>query len=98
MSTATTHIKTDKQIVPALRFKEFEDKLINLGFADVGKILIGLTHKPNYTKKGRPFLSSKNISNGYIDFEDIQYISEEEFQSMSASTKPKIGDILFTRV
>ena len=24
MSTATTHIKTDKQLVPALRFKEFE--------------------------------------------------------------------------
>ena len=25
MSNVTTHIKTDKQLVPALRFKEFEN-------------------------------------------------------------------------
>ncbi|MFT6841918.1 MAG: type I restriction enzyme S subunit [Psychroserpens sp.] len=98
MSTALTHIETEKLFVPALRFKQFEDKLINLGFSDVGKILIGLTHKPDYIKTGRPFLSSKNISKRYIDFEDIKYISEEEFQSMPSSTKPKRGDILFTRV
>lgn len=90
--------KMEKENVPQLRFPEFQDELKSVGFADVGKIHIGLTHTPDYQKKGRPFLSSKNISNGYIDFSDIQYISEEKFQSMPESTKPKKGDILFTRV
>lgn len=67
-------------------------------FADTGKILIGLTHTPEYQPTGRPFLSSKNISGDTIDFENIQYITEEKFQSMPESTKPKRGDILFTRV
>ena len=106
MSTSTTHIKTEKRstersrskLVPELRFKEFDDALSTLGFSEVGKILIGLTHKPEYVKTGRPFLSSKNISGGFIDFENIKFISEEEFQSMPESTKPKKGDILFTRV
>ncbi|MGO4819589.1 restriction endonuclease subunit S [Flavobacterium sp. W22_SRS_FP1] len=67
-------------------------------FADTGKILIGLTHTPEYQPTGRPFLSSKNISGAFIDYNNIQYISEEKFQSMPESTKPKKGDILFTRV
>lgn len=67
-------------------------------FADTGKILIGLTHTPEYQPTGRPFLSSKNISRAYIDYNNIQYISEEKFQSMPESTKPRKGDILFTRV
>ena len=106
MGTATTPIETEKRstepsrskLVPTLRFKEFEDNLAKVGFADVGKILIGLTHKPEYISSGRPFLSSKNISGGFIDFDNIKYISEEKFQSMPQSTKPKRGDILFTRV
>lgn len=84
--------------VPRLRFSEFNEELMNVGFTELGKILIGLTHKPEYLDNGIPFLSSKNISNGYIDFEDIHYISSKKFESMSKSSKPKKGDILFTRV
>ncbi|WCC46644.1 restriction endonuclease subunit S [Tenacibaculum finnmarkense] len=70
----------------------------NVRFSELGDIKIGLTHKPDYIETGVPFLSSKNISNGYIDFDNIKYISKEKFESMSDSTKPKVGDILFTRV
>jgi len=98
MSTTITHSTKKKTLVPKLRFEEFKEPLENIGFADVGKILIGLTHTPIYLQEGKPFLSSKNISAGYIDYENIQYISEEEFNGMSESTKPKKGDILFTRV
>ena len=84
--------------VPKLRFKEFSDELNNYHFIDIGKVKIGLTHTPKYVEKGIPFLSSKNISKGYIDFDEVQYISKEEFESMPKSTKPQKGDILFTRV
>ncbi len=89
---------TEGETIPKLRFKGFKDNLKLIGFAELGEIKIGLTHTPKYIKTGVKFLSSKNISNGYIDFENVQYISEDEFLNMPESTKPKKGDILFTRV
>ena len=89
---------SEGETVPKLRFPEFDEVLKTVGFAELGEIKIGLTHKPEYLDSGKPFLSSRNISNGYIDFENIKYISEEKFSSMPESTKPKVGDILFTRV
>jgi type I restriction enzyme, S subunit len=83
---------------PKYRFPNYKSSLNKVGFADLGDIKIGLTHKPDYINSGVPFLSSKNISGGFIDFENVQYISQEKFQSMPESTKPKLGDILFTRV
>lgn len=83
---------------PKYRFPEFTSPLRKVGFSDLGDIKIGLTHKPDYIKNGVPFLSSKNISKGFIDFDDVQYISLEKFESMPDSTKPIVGDILFTRV
>ena len=59
---------------------------------------LGLTATPHYVSSGIPFLSSKNISNDYIDFSDIKYISKDDYIKASNSAKPRIGDILFTRV
>lgn len=81
---------------PKLRFGNTE--LSQVLFDSLVKIKIGLTHTPRYVTCGRPFLSSKNISKGYIDFEDIKYMSEEEFSSLPSGAKPIVGDILFTRV
>ena len=84
--------------IPKLRFPQYGNPLTDVGFTDLGKIMIGLTHTPNYITTGRPFLSSKNISQGFIDFENIKYISEDEFQNLPKGAKPIKGDILFTRV
>lgn len=84
--------------IPKLRFPQYGNPLIDVGFTDLGKIMIGLTHTPDYITTGRPFLSSKNISQGFIDFENIKYISEDEFQNLPKGAKPIKGDILFTRV
>lgn len=65
---------------------------------DVAGIYLGLTHKPKYVEKGIPFLSSQNVSGGYLDFDNIKYISQEEFKNASDTIKPKMGDILFSRV
>ena len=83
---------------PKYRFPDFTRPLSKVGFADLGDIKIGLTHKPDYISSGVPFLSSKNISGGFINFNNVQYISSDKFESMPESTKPKFGDILFTRV
>lgn len=65
---------------------------------EVAEIYLGLTHKPKYVEAGVPFLSSQNVSAGYLDFDNIKYISQEEFDKASSTIKPKIGDVLFSRV
>lgn len=65
---------------------------------EVAEIYLGLTHKPKYVEAGIPFLSSQNVSSGYLDFDNIKYISQEEFDKASSTIKPKIGDVLFSRV
>lgn len=65
---------------------------------EVADIYLGLTHKPKYVKEGIPFLSSQNVSGGYLDFDNIKYITQEEFENASDTIKPKIGDVLFSRV
>ena len=89
---------TENKLVPKLRFSGFTKDLKRNGFTELGKIMIGLTHTPKYIEFGKIFLSSKNISKGYIDFENVKYISEVEYEGITKSAKPKKGDILFTRV
>lgn len=62
------------------------------------KVNIGLTHTPQYVENGVPFLSVKDIKNGKIILDDIKYISNEEFNTISNASKPQVGDILICRV
>ncbi len=64
---------------------------------DLVNIYLGLTHTPNYSDSGIPFLSVKDMSDGYINFSNTKYISEEEYNSFPNGAKPKKGDILFAR-
>ena len=66
--------------------------------SDVVNIYLGITHTPNYTDNGIPFLSVKDISNGKIDFSNCKYISETEFNSFPIGAKPLVDDLLFCRV
>lgn len=86
----------------ALRFKddegrdypEWEEKKLG----ECVDIFLGLTYTPTYTDTGIPFLSVKDISNGRINFDNIKYISNEEYINSTNNAKPKKGDILFGRV
>ncbi len=61
-------------------------------------IYLGVTHTPEYTTTGVPFLSVKDISGGSIVFNNCKYISELEYDSLPNGAKPKEGDLLFCRV
>lgn len=65
---------------------------------DLVDIYLGVTHTPEYTTTGVPFLSVKDISGGSIDFDNCKYISENEYESLPNGAKPKEGDLLFCRV
>jgi type I restriction enzyme S subunit len=80
MITATTHIETKKQLVPELRFKEFEVdwNIENLG--SVGSIVNGLTYSPDdINPEGVLVLRSSNVQNGMLYLEDNVYVIAEKF-------------------
>jgi len=62
------------------------------------QITDGTHQTPNYIEEGVPFLSVKNISQGYLDKDDIKYISKEEHLELIKRCKPEKGDILFCRI
>lgn len=62
------------------------------------EINLGFTYRPTYVEEGYKFLSVKDISSGVIDFENVKYISKEEYEKAAYGSKPLKGDILFGRV
>ena len=56
------------------------------------------THKtPTYLDDGITFISAKNIVNGELDFTDIKYISEDEYQEIQKRCQTAIYDILLSK-
>ena len=54
---------------------------------------------PDYTdiEEGVPFLSSKDISSGSIDWSNIKYITKELHKELYKNVAPQIGDILLAK-
>jgi type I restriction enzyme S subunit len=62
------------------------------------KITDGEHKKPEYKDEGVPFISVKNITNGFLDFTDCKYVSVEAFNKFTKRCKPELGDIVYTKV
>lgn len=61
------------------------------------RITDGTHQTPQYFDKGYIFLSSKNVTTGKIDWENIKYIDEKQHLEMHRRVAPKIGDILLAK-
>lgn len=56
------------------------------------------THQtPTYTDTGYIFLSSKNVTSGKIDWENVKYVSKELHEELSKRVIPKKNDILLAK-
>ena len=61
------------------------------------KITDGTHQTPKYFDKGVIFLSSKNVTSGKIDWENVKYIDEKQHLEMHKRVAPRIGDILLAK-
>ncbi len=61
------------------------------------KITDGTHQTPKYFDDGIIFLSSKNVTSGKIDWENIKYIDEKQHIEMHKRVAPRIGDILLAK-
>ncbi|MEY8303734.1 restriction endonuclease subunit S [Anaerosalibacter bizertensis] len=73
-------------------YPDWEEKKLG----EVSDVRDGTHDSPKYQNNGNIFITSKNLmSNGKIDFSDINYISDEDFKKINKRSKVDIGDILF---
>jgi type I restriction enzyme S subunit len=61
------------------------------------KITDGTHQTPKYFDEGYIFLSSKNVTSGKIDWENVKYIDEKQHIEMYKRVAPKVGDILLAK-
>lgn len=58
----------------------------------------GTHDSPKYHKTGFPLITSKNITKGYIDFSEINLISEEDYVQVNKRSFVDDGDILLSMI
>lgn len=65
---------------------------------EVCSIITDGTHQtPIYSSDGYIFLSSKNVTSGKIDWDNVKYINEELHNELSKRLKPQRNDILLAK-
>lgn len=73
----------------------------NWKWVRLGSLLHGVTDGPHYSPKyidsGIPFISTRNIANGKLDFSSAKYISPELHEELCKRCKPKKGDVLYSK-
>jgi len=58
----------------------------------------GTHDSPKLQRSGVPFIKGKHISSGSIDFENCDYITEEDHLKCIKRVKPQINDVLFANI
>lgn len=61
------------------------------------RITDGTHQTPAYQDQGVIFISAKNIKSGQLDFADRKYITREEHEFLTKTSKPVAGDLLLTK-
>jgi type I restriction enzyme S subunit len=68
------------------------------GLADLADIRDGTHESPKYVRDGIPFVTSKNILFGHVDFSEITYISQKDAEKFDKRSKVDKGDILISMI
>ena len=71
-------------------------EMVRLG--DVCDVRDGTHDSPKYTRDGYPLVTSKNVTNGFLDFSNVNYISKEDFDNINRRSKVDLGDIIMPMI
>lgn len=61
------------------------------------KITDGTHQTPNYFDAGHVFLSSRNVTSGRIDWDDVKFIDDKQHAEMQKRVSPRRGDVLLAK-
>lgn len=65
---------------------------------DVCDVRDGTHDSPKYVANGYPLVTSKNVTNGYIDITDVNYISIEDYKKIIVRSGVNDGDIIMPMI
>ena len=74
--------------------KGFESDLLG----NICDVRDGTHDSPSYSNEGYPLITSKNLTNGFIDFSKVNLISEEDFDKINKRSKVDLGDIIMPMI
>ncbi len=64
---------------PKVRFRGFDEPWKKVKLGQIADVRDGTHESPKYvSQNGYPLITSKNLENGTINFDDISYISKKE--------------------
>lgn len=61
------------------------------------KITDGTHQTPKYFESGHVFLSSRNVTSGRIDWENVKFIDDSQHVEMQRRVSPRRGDVLLAK-
>ncbi len=79
---------------PKRRFNGFSDDWEQYKLFRIADVRDGTHDSPKYVSQGHPFVTSKNVGGGHINYDDIQYISDDDFKEINKRSKVDVNDIL----
>lgn len=82
------------ETIPEIRFRGFCEKWVEKKLGDICDVRDGTHSSPQYHQNGFPLVTSKNVKNGYINYDDVQFISKNDFDEINKRSKVDINDIL----
>ncbi|MBU4338402.1 restriction endonuclease subunit S [Patescibacteria group bacterium] len=74
--------------------KDWEEKRLG----EVYDVRDGTHDSPKYHKEGYALITSKNLKRDKLDFKNIKYISEKDYQKINNRSNVHKGDILFAMI
>ena len=80
--------------VPEIRFKGFTEAWEQRKLNEITDVRDGTHDSPKYVQEGHPFITSKNVSNGFINYDDVQYVTDEDYEKINKRSKVDVHDIL----
>ncbi len=90
--------KTDEMVKSQFVEMFGSDEYPSIKLRDICSKITDGTHKtPVYINEGIPFISAKNIIDGKLVFEDIKYISSDEYTDIQKRCQISEGDLLLTK-
>ena len=79
---------------PTIRFEGYTDDWEQRKLSEISDVRDGTHDSLSYLNDGHPFVTSKNVKDGYINYDDIKYISDEDFEAINKRSKVDVNDIL----
>lgn len=80
--------------IPRIRFKGFTDTWEQRKLETISDVRDGTHDSPQYVQDGHPFITSKNVGDGYINYDDVQYVNDKDYEEINKRSKVDIHDIL----